>query len=44
MGLEWNKHYRLIDNGTKWSLQYMQPISEGQSAGSEEAVNRIMNS
>ena len=44
IGLDWNKQYRLIDDGPQWSLQFIKPITDAQFERAKELVEAIMNS
>jgi len=43
VGLIWNKHYILFDEGVKWAIDYIQPMTAEQYNVAEAALNTIMN-
>jgi hypothetical protein len=44
IGLDWNKQYRLVDEGPQWALDLLRPTSAEQYHRAQELLNRIMNS
>jgi hypothetical protein len=41
--LDWNKQYILVDEGPKWSLNFIQPITKEQLLQAKELIETIMN-
>jgi hypothetical protein len=44
LGLDWNKQYRLIDEGPRWRLQFIRPITDEQFRQAKRLAESIMNS
>lgn len=42
--VDWNREYRLVDNGETWQLQWLRPTTQEQFDRGNELVNSIMNS
>jgi hypothetical protein len=43
IGLVWNWHYYLIDEGTCWALDFLRPMTPEQYNRAEELLALIMN-
>jgi hypothetical protein len=43
IGLDWNKQYRLVDEGEQWALDLLRPTSAEQYHRAQELLERIMN-
>lgn len=44
IGLDWNKQYILIDEGPKWNLDFIEPLTDEQFQQAMALVEAIMNS
>jgi hypothetical protein len=44
VGLDWNKQYRLVDEGPRWALDLLLPTSAGQYQRAQQLLEQIMNS
>lgn len=42
-GLDWNIHYRLVDEGQQWALDYLSAVTPEQHNRAEELLKMIMN-
>ena len=43
IGLDWNKQYRLVDEGPRWALDLLRPTSTEQYHRAQVLLERIMN-
>jgi hypothetical protein len=41
--LEWNMHYALVDEGPKWSLDFLRPVTPAQYNRSTGLLEIIMH-
>jgi hypothetical protein len=43
IGLDWNNHYQLVDEGTKWVLDLSRSIKSKERRRARELLELIMN-
>lgn len=43
IGLDWNKQYRLVDEGPVWALELLRPTSAEQYHRAQQLLALIMN-
>lgn len=43
IGLDWNKQYRLVDEGPVWALELLRPTSAEQYHRAQQLLGLIMN-
>jgi hypothetical protein len=44
IGLEWHKHYNLVEEGPRWELDFIRPLTVWQFRQANDLLEAIMNS